>query len=46
MVKKIKYYLDNDELRESIARSGRKKVTEFYDSSYFCKAIFDNIGIK
>jgi glycosyltransferase involved in cell wall biosynthesis len=46
MVKKIKYYLDNDELRESIASSGRKKVTEFYDSSYFCKAIFDNINIK
>ena len=45
MVKKIKYYLKNEEEREKIAKEGQKEVLAKHTFSYRIQTIFDKLKI-
>jgi spore maturation protein CgeB len=42
MLDKINYYLSHDKEREKIAKSGRKKVLDLYNSDFFLQKIFNH----
>lgn len=46
MIKKIKYYLANENEREAIAHAGRARVVKDHDYKQRFRGIFTSIGIK
>ena len=46
MIKKIKFYLKNDQLRLKIAKQGRKKLLQYNEKNNFWDQLFNKLDIK
>ena len=44
-IEKISFYLEHDDIREKIARSGRTKTLEFHTMQERLDIIFETVGI-